>query len=273
MRKGMIVLITCALILGMFGAPVQAVDAPASPAAIIEAVYAAVEAQDLDTAGALLADDVVLVLIPPPPGTNGTFIGKDAVLDWYANLNRNNFAIELSNVEESGNRVTLTNLTWVDDLPIAPVEFDGTGIVQNGLVKTLSWTITPATMAQLAAAMENVAIQDVIRRYLGELWSEGNLDIVDELIAENFVSHTFPSGEGREFMREMVTGFREEFPGVTLRLDEAVVSGNRVFVIATRLGPDGTPTGAPDLGIEDMLVFDLKDGQITDRWYFVPPPE
>lgn len=273
MRKGLIVLITCALMLSMFGAPVQAVDAPASPAAVIEAVYAAVEAQDLDTAGQLLADDVVLVLMPPPPGTDGTFVGKEAVLDWYATLIRNNFAIELGNVEESGSRVTLTNLTWVDDLPIAPVEFDGTGIVQNGLVKTISWTMTPATMDQLEAAMESEAIKEVMRRYLGELWSEGNLDIVDEIIAEDFVSHTFPSGEGREFMREMVTGFREEFPGVTIRLDETVVSGNRAFVIATFIGPDGTPMVTPGLGIEDVLVFDFEDGKITDRWYFVPPPE
>ena len=273
MRKGLIVLIMCALILGLYGTPVQAVDSPTNPAAVIEAVYAAVEAQDLDAAGALLADDAVLVLIPPPPGTNGTFVGKEAVLGWYASLIANNFTIDLGNVEEDGNRVTLTNLTWVDDLPIAPVEFDGAGIVQNGLVKTISWTMTPASMQQLGAAMESEAAKEVIRRYLGELWSEGNLDVVNDIIAEDFVSHTFPSGKGREFVREMVTGFREEFPGVTLRLDEAVVSGNRVFVTSTTLGPDGTPAASPELGIEDILVFDLKDGQITDRWYFVPPPE
>ncbi len=249
---------------------VAAQESAMDPAAVVEAVYAAVEAQDLETAGEYLAEDAVLVLIPPPPETDGTFVGKDAVLGWYENLIANNIAIEFSDAAVDGDRVTIKNLTWVDDLPLAPVEFDGSAIVQDGLIKTISWVITPESMAELDAAFERQANMAVVERYFEELWNQGDLDVIDEIIAEDFVSHSFPTGEGRDAMREMVTGFRENFPGVTIIVDQVIFEGNRAFVVSRIAGPDGASETAEG-DIEDILVFDLEDGKITDRWYFVQP--
>ncbi len=242
-----------------------------SPDQVIKAMYEAVVAQDLDTAGKYLAEDVVLVLGPPPPGTDGTFVGKEAVLGWYEDLIKNNVAIELSNAEVSGDRVTLTNLTWVDDLPVVPIESDGTGIVQDGLVKTISWFMTPESIAELDAAFAKLAKEQVVRRILQEIWSEGNLDLVDELVAEDYVSHSFPVLEGREAFKQDIVGFREHFPGATIVVDSIVFDGNRAIILSRLVGPDGSlDEPPPEDYIEDVLIYQIENGQLTDRWYFAP---
>ena len=123
-----------------------------NPFEAVEAMYRAIELGDLATAGVYLADDAVLVLIPPPPGTDGTFVGKEAILEWWEHLVQNNIAIKLSDAEVSGNRLVMKSLVWEDSFPIAPVEFDVAGIVYDGKLKAIAWSITPDSMAEWEAA-------------------------------------------------------------------------------------------------------------------------
>ena len=243
------------------------------PAAVVEGVYAAVEAQDLETASEYLAEDAVLVLIPPPPETDGTFVGKDAVLGWYENLIANNIAIEFSDAAVDGDRVTIKNLTWVDDLPLAPVEFDGSAIVQDGLIKTMSWVITPESMAELGAAFEEQANMAAVERYFEELWNQGNLDGYDEIIAEDFVSHSYPFIDGdREALKENVMGFRAENPNAYFTFDDITMADGRAFVVNTMMmRPDGAAADAEGepAGSPMVLVLGIEDGKITDRWLYM----
>jgi ketosteroid isomerase-like protein len=277
MKKFTTIITLFVVMLAMLTIPVgvAAQEQETDPAAVVEAVYAAVQANDLERAGTYLADDVVLVLIPPPPGTNGTFVGKGAVLGWYENLTKNNFAIEFNNADVSGNRVSITNLTWVDDLPITPVEFDGTGIVQDGLIKTLSWVITPASMAKLETAIAQLEIKAAATRYMEELWNEGDLSVADELLADDFVSHNFPAGD-REALKGAVAGFRTENPNAYFAYDDITVVDGRVFIVNTMMvrpegasaDAEGEPQGGPM-----VLILGVKDGKFTDLWLFVSPPE
>ena len=275
MKKFIKMVTLFAVLLAMLTLPagVAAQEQETDPAAVVEAAYAAVQANDLERAGTYLADDVVLVLVPPPPGTNGTFVGKDAVLGWYENLIKNNFAIEFSDADVSGNRVSITNQTWVDDLPIAPVEFDGTGIVQDGLIKTLSWVITPDSAAKLEAAIAQLAAKAAAARYMEELWNQGDLTVADELLAEDFVSHNFPAGD-REALKGAVAGFRAENPNAYFAYDDPIVTEDRVFIVNTMMvrpegaaaDAEGEPAGGPM-----VLILGVKDGKFTDRWLFVSP--
>ena len=267
MYKLLSIIFVCTLILGMAGASAQAEDAAMNPAEVIKAVYDAVENQDLASAGALLADDAVLVLIPPPPGTDGTFVGKEAVLGWYENLIQNNIAIEFSNAEVSGDRATITNLTWVDDLPVGPVEFDGTGIVQDGLVKTISWVITPASMAELEAAFSMGANKTLADRYMQELWIEGNLEVADELLSEDFVSYTFPPGD-REVIKGAVAGYHADHPNGSFSVDEVIVTDDKIVIRGAALDvPEGAAEGAEPEPFDWWIVtMSVEDGKITDRW-------
>jgi len=249
----------------------QSEEMEMNPMQVVEAAYVAIEAGDLVTAGEYLADDAVLVLVPPPPGTNGAFVGKEAVLGWWENLNAMNFHGEFSDATVSGDRFTVTLDTWVDDLPVAPVEMSGTGVVQEGKVKALNWITTPEAMAKLDAAFAKLAKEEVVRRILQEIWSEGNLDLVEELVAEDYVSHTWPVGEGREAFKEDVTSWRADFPGATIVVDRIVLDGNRAIMFnhyaATGDALDSLP---PEADVDDVLIYQIENGQLSDRWYFTP---
>ncbi|MFN2201265.1 MAG: nuclear transport factor 2 family protein [Caldilineaceae bacterium] len=271
MYRALSLLIVCALLLGLSGSTVLAQEPKMDAAEVVDAIYSAVEAQDLATAAEYLADDVVLVLVPPPGGMDGTFVGKEEVLGWYESLIANNLAIELSNMQVDGNRVTLTNLTWIDDLPVAPVEFDGSAVVQQGKLKAVNWVMTPQTITALDAAFAQMAQEDVVRRILTEIWSEGNIDLADELVAEDYVSHSWPVGEGREHFKEDVAGWRTDFPGTTIVVDRIVFDGNRAIIFSHNVAEGGSlDTLAPDADIEDVLIYQIENGQLSDRWYFAP---
>ena len=240
-------------------------------AEVVEAAYEAVEAQDLATAGSYLADDVVLVILPPPMDTDGTFVGKEAVQGWFENLVGFDFAVELSDFDVSGDRFTVTNLTWVNDLPIAPIELDGAGIVRDGKIEAISWVMTPESMAELDAAFAKAANETTVRRILQEIWSEGNLDLADELVAEDYVSHTWPIGEGREHFKQDVASWRNDFPGATIVVDQMVHDGNRVIMFNHYAAPgDALDPLPPEADIDDVLVYQIEDGKLSDRWYFAP---
>lgn len=273
MYKTLSLLIVCALMLGVSGTTVRAEEPEMNAAQVVEALYAAVENQDLATAAAYLADDVVLVLIPPPPNTNGTFVGKEAVLGWYETLIQNNLKIEFDNAEVAGDRFTMTNLTWVDDLPVAPVAFDGAGVVQDGLVKAINWIVTPQSLAELQAAFAKAADEELVRSYLSH-WDtvNGQLEGVDELLTEDFVSHNMPEGD-RAVMLDAIAGFRAGNPNTYFSIDNLVIADGKAFV-TNRMWkvPEDAPEGAEGEPISPplLLILAIKDGKISERWLFAP---
>jgi ketosteroid isomerase-like protein len=108
-----------------------------------------------------------------------------------------------------------------------------------------------------------------------ELWNQGDLSVADELLAEDFVSHNFPTGD-LEALKGAVAGFRAENPNAYFAYDDISVADDRVFIVNTMMvrpegaaaDAEGEPAGGPM-----VLILSVKDGKFTDRWLFVSPPE
>jgi steroid delta-isomerase-like uncharacterized protein len=118
---------------------------------------------------------------------------------------------------------------------------------------------------------ENVA---TVRRVFDEVWGRGNLDLIDEICAEEFVDHDPVAGDGdRERLKELVSGYREAFPDLRFQIDETIDAGDTVI---TRWTAEGTfehefmgmqPTherGEPIRGI-GIDRFDA-DGHVVEAW-------
>ncbi len=74
---------------------------------------------------------------------------------------------------------------------------------------------------------ENKAI---IRRIIEEAFNKGNLAVVDDLMATNYVFHG-PSGQevkGPEGFKQMITMYRTAFPDLHLTIDDMVAEGDKV---------------------------------------------
>ena len=119
-------------------------------------------------------------------------------------------------------------------------------------------------------------VASIGRRILGEVWGEGKLDVVDELLAPNYVDHT-PRGpepssvQGAEGLKQAVTLFRDAFPDLTYRVDLQVVQDN---LVATRFTATGTHTGMfqgiPPTGrrvtYTGIDMSRVVDGRIVEAW-------
>jgi ketosteroid isomerase-like protein len=131
-----------------------------NPAEVVAAVYAAVGEGDIESAVSMLADDAVLVLVPPPEGQDSTFVGKEKIGAWLEELASMNVRFEFSDISVVGNTASMKLAFYGDffeNMGISPAEFDGAAVVQEGLWKSVSWVFTPEFRAKMETAIEDEA--------------------------------------------------------------------------------------------------------------------
>ena len=70
----------------------------------------------------------------------------------------------------------------------------------------------------------------VIQRFVDEGMNQKNLDVLDELVAEDFVEHVpFPGqGPGRDGLKRAVGGFLQAFPDIQWSIHEQIAEGDKV---------------------------------------------
>lgn len=113
----------------------------------------------------------------------------------------------------------------------------------------------------------------IARRVPEEIANEQNLDLVDEVYAEDCIEHG-PLGmdaEGRDAVKEQLNVFLEAIPDFEATVEDAVAEGDTV---AMRVTLRGTHEG-PLMGIEptgesfevaNMVFTRIEDGMIAERW-------
>ena len=120
------------------------------------------------------------------------------------------------------------------------------------------------------SAEENKAI---VRRFWG-VWEEGNIDLVDELLAPDYVNHTPATPDqptGPEGVKGVVTMFRSAMPDLRVVIEDMIAEGDKVAVRYTLEGThDGELFGVPPTGqrlsIKSIAVERVSDGKIRDHW-------
>jgi steroid delta-isomerase-like uncharacterized protein len=82
----------------------------------------------------------------------------------------------------------------------------------------------------------------IVRRAFEEPW-KGNLDVIDELIASDYVGHDPVNPEplrGPEGVKEFVTTYRSAFPDARITVEQQLAEGD---LVATRWSARGTHEG------------------------------
>ena len=113
----------------------------------------------------------------------------------------------------------------------------------------------------------------IVRRALEEPW-KGNLDVVDELIARDYVGHDPANPEplrGPAGVKEFVATYRAGFPDARVTVEQQLAEGD---MVATRWTGRGThegdllgvaPTGKR-VTITGITFSRLKDGKIVEEF-------
>jgi steroid delta-isomerase-like uncharacterized protein len=114
--------------------------------------------------------------------------------------------------------------------------------------------------------------KEIVVRWTDEVLNQGNIDVVDELFAEDFSwEMPFNPGplHGPEAMKETVSAFRAAFSDFAVDVEDVLAEGDKVALKYTASGTnDGEMMGAPATGESAewrvMHVFTLRDGKIVD---------
>lgn len=120
------------------------------------------------------------------------------------------------------------------------------------------------------SAEENKA---VIRRLVEEVYNGNNLDVLDELAAQDVVNHSaVPEHKhGIEGFRHVNRWVRAAFSDAHYAIDDMIAEGDMVAVRITASGThDGEFRGSPPTGgrfsVEHVHWHRLADGKLVERW-------
>lgn len=252
----------------------QAPDAEA----VIRSSVGALNSGDVEGALKFVADDVVAVFIPAPPGFQSA-MDKKMLTAWWKTFASHHGRAEITELHAFGDKVVYnTNITEDSftalGVPIMVGNF--VALVQDDLIHSFSITFTKASQATLGIAIGRETNKAAIRRNYEELWSKGNLAVADEITDPKVIDHH--SGDtGTAGLKQVITLLRKAFPDLKVTINNLVAEGDLVVADVTfdeGVYKGGLPAafGVPNsaigksVKIQAMDVYRFKDGKIVEAW-------
>jgi steroid delta-isomerase-like uncharacterized protein len=113
----------------------------------------------------------------------------------------------------------------------------------------------------------------LVRRFVDEVLAGGRVEPIDELVAADFVSHTWDMTDaGRDKLKATTPQMHERLSDVEMTVDDLVAEGDQVVA---RLTSSATPTGdfmgvsaaGKRYTIGEIHWFRVRDGQLVEHWH------
>ncbi len=114
----------------------------------------------------------------------------------------------------------------------------------------------------------------LIERYFEEVWNQGQVDVLDELLTSDYVNHSpgLPDPQpGPEGLKPIVRMMRAGIPDLHYTIEDLVIAADRV---AAHVRMTGTHTGtffgiAPTgkaIDVRQMQIEWIRAGRICQHW-------
>jgi predicted ester cyclase len=115
--------------------------------------------------------------------------------------------------------------------------------------------------------------KDLVCREIEEGWHKGNLLVVDEIYAANFIDHSpFPgTTPDREGIKQFIKIIRDAFPDIKLTIEDLIAESDKVVERVTATGTNKgefmgiTPTGKQII-IPVITINRFAGDKIVERW-------
>jgi len=114
----------------------------------------------------------------------------------------------------------------------------------------------------------------LIRRFVEEVFEGLKVEAVDELVADGFSSHTWPSatGDGKADLKAATERISQALSEPEFKLEDMIAEGDRVAVrltaSATQIGEFmGMPPSGGRYTIGEIHVFRVTEGRIVEHWH------
>jgi steroid delta-isomerase-like uncharacterized protein len=117
---------------------------------------------------------------------------------------------------------------------------------------------------------ENKAL---VRRFVDEIFVQGRAETIDELLADDFVAHTWPStGHPKDDLKNAAERAHGALTNPRFTIDDMIAEGDRVAVrLTTGATQTGSFMGMPPSGksyeISEIHIFRLRNGKVIEHWH------
>jgi len=117
---------------------------------------------------------------------------------------------------------------------------------------------------------ENKAL---VRRFYAEI-DKGNIDAMDELVAEDYLDHNQPPfpglAKGREGLKQAFKIFWDATPGYH-QIEDQIAEGDKVVTRMTSYGKHekdlpGAPATGNDLKMTSITIHRVANGKLVEKW-------
>ena len=121
--------------------------------------------------------------------------------------------------------------------------------------------------------MSTDANKQLVERFVHEVLAGGQVDAIDELVAPDFVSHTWDMTDaGRDKLKATTPQMHQRLADVEMSIEDLVAEDGQVVA---RLTSSATPTGdfmgMPAAGkrytIGELHWFRVRDGRLVEHWH------
>jgi predicted ester cyclase len=120
------------------------------------------------------------------------------------------------------------------------------------------------------SAEDNKAL---VRRFVDEVQSGGNTDLIDDICSPEFVNHSAPSGlpADREGIKILTTMFKGAFPDSYFSVEDMIAEGDKVVTRKTFHGTHegefmGIPPSGRPVNVSLIDVVRISDWRVVEHW-------
>jgi steroid delta-isomerase-like uncharacterized protein len=113
----------------------------------------------------------------------------------------------------------------------------------------------------------------LVRRFIDEILVQGRRGAIDELLSDDFVSHTWRSTvDGKGDLKRAMERLSEALADVCFTVEDVIAEGDRLVVrviaSATQVGEFmGRPPSGRSYTIGEIHIFRLRDGRLCEHWH------
>ncbi|MBW7885468.1 MAG: ester cyclase, partial [Caldilineaceae bacterium] len=163
---------------------------------------------------------------------------------------------------------------WTRKIDV-PLITKSTYTLRDGKIAEWVWIVSPESSYRMMNTPDPL---ETNRQHMSsineEIWNQGNLDLIDERYAEDYVRHEagYPAElVGTEGLKLFVQTLRSGFPDWHCTAEDLIAEGDKVVV---RYLCSGTHTGewyglAPtgkQIEFADIIIHKLADGKVVEDW-------
>lgn len=251
--------------------------AAASNVDLIRAGYAAFAAGDVPSVLGLFADDLVWSTLDTVP-FGGVYRGPAGAGEFFSKLPQiwAELRVEPERYVDGGDTVVVAGHHRGRAVSGNPMDlpFMHLWTLRDGKATEFTEVLDSAAALQALGPRSagGVDVEAMLRRMFDEIINQGRLEVVDELVAEDYVDHG-PMGDvaGREGFKQMVAQWRGAVPDVHCEVDAVIAQGNLCGWLVRATGTHtGEGLGVPATGRRFETVSAnigrLRDGRAAEHW-------